>query len=363
VRFDGAYTRLEVRGVIPDVQDAASGAADPPTRPMQYESRRWMERYLIGKKMDIALLARVKVDSYEENVALASVSSSSDREGESWERNVTHSAFSFPWFLVRSGGPGTAPRLTLTLKASEKYDSGVATGALQVALTAVRAVAPEADVVTTLSASSARTKAQAIDKAFSELFSRSISESHSTDRSLALWSRDGGLILSAEVPARQGDWNGSKLKLGEWRVTFAAPRASVFSDWHLCDPDHGGERCKPTLAEAAAEVYREKNAASVLAYQLVRTSAGDLTVRDFLLQQNWYTTASSSVTGDAANDAWAAGRLCSGTAHAMHTLGLNTVDANLVAWAMARGMEHPRPLHKDAWTAPACSAILGPIEK
>lgn len=369
VKFAGAYTRIVIRSEIHEADDKPTNekpgdAAPAAPTPMPYDKRHWFERSVVGRIYDMNLSAKLKIGAYEEVVPLVTLSSSSNSKGESWLRDVAHGLSNFPWFLVRNGTGDSVPRLTIEFSGSKAYESGVAGNALQLTLAAIKAVAPETGLITKLSSATAKDKAKALDSALSKLFSVELTERHTSDRQFAKWQPDGGLNVVLSIPKAEGDWNGTLASIGGWSVGFDNPRPSAFSDWAICDepPEHA--RCKSKFDEAAEEVRKEVVASTILNYPLVRTSAGDVTIKDHVLKQSWYGTAISSFGGQAA-DQWAANGLCMEIVNNMVELGLNNSDAELVVWAFINGIQSPRTLDKkSSWeVAEKCMASVRKVSE
>jgi len=113
-----------------------------------------------------------------------------------------------------------------------------------------------------------------------------------------------------------------------------------------------GDRCKSDYATAEQAAYATKNAANILRYPLIKTSSGVITIRKWILQEDWYTSAQSSFISDARSDKLTANALCLTTAEKVTELGLNDIDAALVTWAMMKGLPPARAMDPTAWTAP-----------
>ncbi|MES2206771.1 MAG: hypothetical protein V4525_08250 [Pseudomonadota bacterium] len=360
VSFNDTYTRILIRSDIyeKDASKSTSGSENgnaSESLPMKYQSRPWYKRLAIADTYDINLTAKLKVDGYEETVPLATLSQSSGKNGETWLRDINHELSSYPWFLVKKGGSSSSPRFTVEFKGSRNIESGAAGYALQIALGAIKMVAPETNIITTLSSSSAKDKSNAIDQAVGKLFSNNLTERHTSDRDFTKWSPEGGFNIVVSLPEQNNDWNGTLATIGGWTINFDAPHPSIFSDWYICDKEPAPALCKNSFEKAVTQVFKEKNDASILAYQLVKTSAGSISIKEHLLKQQWFANAISSFTGNADNDKWIANGLCLGIADEIHALGLNSVDANLVVLAVITSMQRPKAMEAMAWkNAQAC---------
>ncbi|EJL89746.1 hypothetical protein PMI16_01938 [Herbaspirillum sp. CF444] len=352
IAFTDAYTRLRIDGGLQESQGAAAGANGS----LSYAQRGLIERYLLSIKYDVNVLAKVKIGTYEESVSLATLSSTSGSDGQSWTRDVVHNASSFPWFLVKEGGVEGTPRVSVEFNASRTVDSGVAGNALQITLTAIRALAPTSNVVTRLSEGATKDKAQAIDTAVSKLFFRKLSEKHTSDRDFLRWQDGGGMAITINIPEKEGDWNGNIRPMGVWRIGFDAPRPSVFSDWRYCKKESPTQRCKTDLKVARKAVVQEKDASKILAFVMLKASSNVTTIRDHLQQQPWYGTALSSLGNDDKANSQILNGMCQNIVQEMIGQSFSALDARLVAWAVVTGTHPAAKLTEKAWSA-ACKDV------
>lgn len=125
----------------------------------------------------------------------------------------------------------------------------------------------------------------------------------------------------------------------------------------------------PTLAPNGAAViftlpyFGPPSVGAILGYELVSTTAGKITIQDWVLQQAWYANALSSFGGTPA-DAKVAEGLCLDIKGKMVTLGLNSSDADLVVWAVITGVKHPQVLDRaKSWgAADACKKSVAGVK-
>lgn len=346
VRFSGAYTRIVITSNLEETSDS--------DRQMKYVGESWLKNYVIAQQYDINLSTKVKVGEYEETIPLVTLSRTNDKNGDTWLRDLTRDRRSFPWFLVHEGADASVPRVTVEFNGSKTIGSGMAGNALQIALAGIKMVAPEASVVTTLSTNTAKDKAAAIDQILGKLFSNKLSERHTSDRDLTKWAPDVGLSVEVSIPIKDAEWSGDLKSIGGWTIGFAAPRASIFSDWSVCAEDNDETRCRRKLEDAAVKVRDQTDVGTVLSHPLIKTSAGNLSIKDYLLQQSWFSAAESSMIGDANSDPWHAEGLCKSTADAMMRLGLNVYDARLVVQSVIKGLRHNRKVSPDSFLGTSC---------
>lgn len=357
VPFKDAYTRLIVEGRVYE-RDAEGDRRAVQSK--GYETRPWLNRYLVGLKENINLSVQIRVGSYEETVSLVTLSSSSDRNGSSWDRDVTHEAFDFPWFHVSNDTSAPTPQAILQFRGSRTIESGSASAALQAALAGIKAVSPQASVVTKLSEPGTRERAAAIDQVISKLFSSRVGETHRSDRSIAAWQDSRALRLILRIPKDTADWDGDLHEVGTWRLRFAAPRPSLFSSAQVCG-HRNLANCEVDDTAAIKVALDGKDAGTILAFPLIRSSAGDVTVKSHILQQAWYASALNTFSGVQKDDIETANTLCLSVRDTMRSLGLNKLDSALATWAVTTGLPRARAMHTQAWSASSCNEILRPI--
>lgn len=361
-KFSGAYTRFIIQSDVYANQKPASkaGAADVPEEiaPLPYEPRNWLARALVGKEFSINLTAKLSVGALEQTVPLVTIGHSSNSDGEKWTRAVHHDVSGFPLFLVKGDGSASVPRIQFSVKAANRYSSRGAAAALGVAVQVAKAVSVTPTVVTRLSAASTKSEAQALDNAISQLFGSALAEEHWSDRDLNKWvvheSGPRGAVVEFSIPETESDFGSKPLKVGWWRITFDAPRPSIFVDWRICDA--AKPRCRNSLAAAKAEVVKEISAGEVLNYKLVPANPELATIRAYLASQDWYNaaiTAFATQRGKTNELKASADVFCRRVINEMTGLGLNGFDAAAVLWAAYRGMPAEFP---DFATAPSCSS-------
>lgn len=391
--FAGSYTRLVVSSVLyanesakktattkasdarkkadtaGKFESSADGGAQTDDVPsiLPYKPRWWLVRAIVGREFAVNLSAKINVGSYETTVPLATIGHQSNSEGEIWTREVHHDKVNFPLFLVKEDGAASTPVIKLTVQGSKAYSSRGAGAALQVALGVARATAQPLSVVTKLSEQSTKDGARAVDDAISKLFTSGITEEHWSDRDLRYWrmgDKDGvqGAKVKFFVPEDETSWDSKLKRVGEWIVSFDFPRPSIFSDWRMCGSAKL-PRCKTSRAAAEIAVYEGLNPSQVLNYELVRTNQGLATIRAYLAQQEWYVAAQVPLSKDPKTAKDAASTLCRQVRNEIVGLGLNGFDADIVVWAIWKGMPLP-PEGKSAFTdSTDCNDSIALIEE
>lgn len=349
--FGNTYTRVTISSAI----SAAQGGDTSPDS-LQYQKRNALYRYLLGKKSDINLTAKIKVGEYETTASLLTLSHQSDRNGEFWNRSVGHELLNFPLFLIRPDGDANIPEISFVLSGSSEYSSNMAGTALQIAIAGIQQVSPEASVLTKLTTQASKDKAQAIDKAIQNLFANGIKETHVSHRDLRYWNPEGGVSVLLRIPTKEGNWDVSALaEVGTWKVSFAAPRPSIFADWSICATTQ--PRCQASRTAALHAVHAEINPGQVLSYNLLQGNSSLGSIRSYLQQQDWFATAITGF-GNAATDRNTGENLCKNIGNAITGLGLNGDDADIVIWAALKAMPMTGTISPGAFAGPYCSAAV-----
>lgn len=350
------YTRILITGEGYEKSGAESE--------LDYNNRSWLARYFWAKKYDLNLSARILIGCYETTVPLVTISHNSGREGEQWLRTVNHQFLSSPLFLVKEDGSMSVPSIHFKLSASNEYTSNMAGSALQVAITAIRQISPEAKILTTLTEQSSKDTARAIDEAIGKLFGSSIMEEHIYDQALRKWQSEGGVSISLYIPKQEGNFSdASKCNVGKWIVNFDEPRPSIFSDWRLCGVAKEGIRCKKNKNEALKAIYKEISPGQVLSYELMKAGAKSITIRSYITQQEWYISALSSFSNKIATDKEIAETICRNIVNSITDLGLNSEDADIVVWAAINGLPKAKNMYQNAYkNAETCSRVLNKIK-
>lgn len=342
--FSGQYTRLLITARV------SGNGSDSSTLP--YIPRNILHRALWGKEFNFVLTAKLRIpDTLEFTVPLAIIGHQSNSNGETWLRELSIERRDFPLFLVKRDGRTSNPSLSAEVKGSNTYTSrGAAAGISALArVSQLTGAAPS--VITQLTKDSTKAAATQFDLALSNLLASSVTERTNSDRPLAHWPAESrkspkGLEIILKVP-KGGDWDDQKLmEVGRWIISFAAPRPSVFSDWSVCTVPQSDEanlnaiRCSRTISEAQSKVRAEVQPSEILNFDLVNGASQKLgTIRAFLAQQEWFTTAvvAFSGTSDEAVDN-ASNLFCRRVINEITALDLSEFDARLVLWAVYKGM-------------------------
>lgn len=361
--FANSYTKVIITSdLYADRQSSATSDNQPSI--LRYRNRSWLSRALVGQELSITLTAKVTVGAFEATFPLATIGYQSDSEGEQWNRVIHHSMSHSPLFLVKSDGSASVPIVRLSVNGTNSYASRGAAAAIQTALGVARATTQPATVITRLSEQSTKDRARAVDTAISKLFGSGIAEEHWTDRDLRAWRVSGndephGVRITFRIPSSQGDWDSSLFEVGTWTITFDYPRPSIFSDWRICGTDRI-PRCVISRENAERAIHKEVDPGQVLSYALVDGNQGLGTIRAYLSQQDWYTSAHVEM-GNSTTAEGAASSLCRRIRNEITTLGLNGFDAAIVVWAVAKGMPMPSSA-PDFRSIQDCESSIGVVE-
>jgi hypothetical protein len=335
-KFSDTYTRLVITSITAD--NCGSNPQCGNATALGYAPRNWIERLLVGTHHTINLTVKISIGDFSATVPLATVDHVSNRtDGEGFSRIVYHQAMRFPLFLVKGDGSNDVVSTQFMVKGSDQYQSSVAATALQVAQEVTSTVAPQAGVLTALSAQSNKDLASALDKTVSQLFGTSIDEEQWVDKPTTLWG--DGVVASFSIPATEGDWdNESQYRtIGSWTVTFDYPRPSIFADAQICDgpprsPADQPSRCFPSFDRAARFAERSATArpGEVLSFALVSGTKAVGTVGAYLAQQDWWANSLKTFPSGAAPKREDVVQFCRLIKDTIASLGLNYIDAGIV---------------------------------
>ncbi len=346
-RFSDAYTRLIITSLTPDNCGTDVACANADSYP--YKSREWLERFFVGAHHTINLTAKITIGTFSATVPLATIDHVSNRtDGEGFTRTVYHQAEQFPLFLVKGDGSNGVASAQFLVKGSDQYQSSVAATALEVAQQITTFVAPQAKVLTTLTAQSNKDLAAAMDKTVSQLLGTKIDEGHWIDKDTTLWG--DGATATFKIPASEGNWENDKnyLTVGSWTVSFEVARPSIFSDAQICNPPEKTDTVAPTRCfpsfDAAAK-FAEKSTLikpqDILGYHLVESAPGVGTVGAYLKQLDWWQTALKAFPADAAPKDADITKYCRSIKGAISDLQLNYVDQGIVVVAVQKAASLP----------------------
>ena len=324
------YTRLEIVS-----NHAPAGVID-------YVKRKLFWRLTIGKRYTTNVSLKAQANRFIATVPLLTLDhESSSKAGESFTRSNARSSFDFPLFLVAGNGGGDIGTFEFQVNASDGTQSNAASVALSVAERFLKTVAPTSGVMTTLTEDKTREVAGALDTAVNQLFSSSVTERQRFDINLK-----AGRKYQLEIfgPAVQGDWRDASRRFGSWTIGFAAPRPSVFSDIKICSTGDA-PACREDLStarhDAAADALNRP--LSVLAFDLFDSAEDAGSVGAYLRQQSWWAEDLAELDG-VTGYAPPVAQFCRQIRSAIVSIGLNDLDARIVAQAVAQSELVPTAL-------------------
>lgn len=322
-----------------------------------YNSRSWLARVLWGTHYGINLSAYISVGAFQATVPLVSIDHVSNRnDGERFLRVVTHTAHNFPLILVRGDGSNAIASIRFAVKATDDVQSGVATAVIQTAEALTKALSIEAPVVTSLSATGVKDKAAALDKAINSVMSKQLDEQQLVENDVRRWAGGAKIQFRVPSPDHETQWDQEFNTVGVWTVVFEDPRPSIFADVQICHPGDTTQAAdeaqgKPgycarsvKAAIAAAQRIAATRPEQVLAFKLVDGTQTLGTVSSYLKQQAWWDTSQKAFSAIAANaqpDADLVRGFCRSLKETVATLGLNDVDAGIIAAAVRERSQLP----------------------
>jgi hypothetical protein len=332
--FSNAYTRLLVVSPVETVGAKHGATSDADDQALQYQKRWWLTRLLMGRHSSTNLSIKVTVGSFTATVPIATIDHISNAgDGENFTRIVYHRAEDFPLFLVKRDGTSDIVSIRSSVRVSDQLQSGAAGTALSVTQSAIRLVAPQAAVLTTLSKQSSKDKATAVDEAINKLFSTNLDEEQWADNHILFWGKGASITFS--IPYPEGNLV-KPVRIGKWTVAFESPRPSIFSDIFICESAEQADskqRCETTFNEAASQAESEVNAADVLAFKLVEGTTELGALDAYVKKQDWY-IAGVKAFANTPKDSDVAS-FCSSARNAIAGIDLNSVDQGIIAHALA----------------------------
>lgn len=302
---------------------------------------------------------KVSAGSYTATVPLVTIDHVSTKsDGESFNRIVYHQAENYPLFLFKADGSNEVVSVKAAVKISNQIQSGAAGAALQVAQNAIKYVAPQSAVLTTLSQQSADNKANAIDAAVNKLFAASVDEEQWSDSDIRMW--QSGVSIIFQIPASEGSLEPDPAPVGTWTVQFAKPRPSIFYDVDVCpstDKSAVGLRCESSFDKAAAVAESKAQPTDVLQFQLLDNGNSLGTIEAYIKKQDWYTAAITAFAGTPKGTDGA--KFCRSIKSSMASLNLNTVDQGIIAHAAVAAMSIPDAGYKLLKVEKQCACVYG----
>jgi hypothetical protein len=345
-----------VRGSLESPEILPSDHMIEPTEKIKdrkYEPRNWFSRLFSDISTSSTLTLEMTAPDYSTTVPLAIMEFNSNSEnGDQWYRMMAVRREAFPLFLVKRNGDNSKIGLKFNVHKSHKSKSN-AGQLLKTTLDTLSTVSPQLTVITTLNKHFSDAAKNAVDKSLSANFSKSLQED--LIRDVSLMEILPGSNIQVEFRDTESDRifvNEEPLPIGLWRVMFDYPRPSVFAAYRICkepksnntnvrdNPHTYLNGCLSTRTEAERKVLEVVNSSDILDFSLVfgaedKQNFG--TISSYLRQQSWFGDFLASANSRTQLDSLAGG-FCRKIRNAVVEVNLNYFDADLVVWAVKKGM-------------------------
>jgi hypothetical protein len=307
---------------------------------MGYKKTFFLTRYFVQPKRSVALSANLSAGAFTATVPIMALSHSGDSNGDAWTRTEYSQAQQMPWFLVRADGSGSVLSTRFTLSATESIQFQGAVTGLNAAVSLAKVLAPQGALVTTLTESGEKARAQALDNTLSSLFAMNIAEQHWSDVDIRHWHRGYGLEIHVGIPSESDSLTGDVQPVGNWIVALDDPRQSIFSDTRSCvsDDDQGCGAADVTIAK---QILTTVKAADVLSFNIIPLASSNTTlgtVGTYISQHDGFATALSSMSSAAGKDTSVPQQLCRNIRSWTSSAGFSSLDQDIILWAIATGM-------------------------
>ncbi|WP_175703184.1 hypothetical protein [Burkholderia ambifaria] len=370
VNYSDRYTRIVVvahRGCAdlrasqrcsqpPQQQIGQDTGATPTTyASMGYEKTPFLVRYFSQPRRSIALSANLSAGAFVATVPIMTITHSGDSNGDAWARTEYSQVQQMPWFLVRSDGSNSVLSTRFTLSATESIQFQGAVIGLNAAVSLARVLAPQGALVTTLTESGEKARAQALDNTLSSLFAMNIAEQHWSDADIRRWRRGYGLEIHVSIPPESGNLTDQVQPVGNWIVTLDNPRQSIFSDIRSCVSENDQDCDAEADAAITKQILKTVKAADVLSFNLIPLTSPNTTlgtVGTYISQHDGFSTGLASMSAAGAKGATDAKQLCRNIRSWTSSAGFSSLDQDIILWAIATGMPSvPAPTGKMLLTA------------
>ncbi|CAN7663787.1 hypothetical protein LJR034_005284 [Caballeronia sp. LjRoot34] len=326
--------------------DQNTSATEDSDASMGYPSTGIFSRYFVQPQRSVTVAANLSAGAFVATVPLLSLSHAGGRTGDAWSRTIYSRVEDFQWFLVKRDGSNSVLSAKFTLSATKSIQFQGAVTGLNVAVSLARQLAPQGTLLTELTANSAKTRADALDKTISSLFAMTIAEAHAVDLDFRHWHPDDALTLEVSVPSGSAI-NGQVSPIGSWSLSLEAPRPSIFADIRICPKDEDSS-CVEDSTQATNQVTSKVRAADVLSFSVIpltppNTALG--TIATYISQHDGFSTSVASIAaekdakpGTPATDSLASAQLCKNILQWTSALGFSSLDQGIILWAVATGM-------------------------
>ena len=345
------YTRVRVSTF--DLPGHSSTKADN-IRSYEQESRNKLLRLLAGRSLATGLNIKVQIigdgptfEAVVPTIALAQDSNS--EKGENWS-TVIYTQSIDRLVRVRAGSKLSIQAEVLR---SKETSSHAIKAVLNTAREATKILAPQASVLTSLSAASMEREARVWDSTLGALFSFSLSERVNADSLVVEWQPSSAQMnIDLHLPKDLSDYD-PNYNVGTWSISLDCPTPSLF-----LSPPVQWSTSKPTTAtcstpsNAAGEIGK-LGGSRILNYKLTPETS----ILSHLRSVRAFVDNSQDLLSASNNLAPYALRLCGTILEETEKLGLTQLDGRMVVWAVASNM----PDAQQSALTTACSSQLSQL--
>lgn len=329
-----SYTRLVVKTLL-----------DPESTGLQNNRRGRVRRFL--SSLDIVFEASLATETgrFKDVTPLIYRRYESSRKaGENFTRELTFDEQEYPLFLVTGDPTSQIARFTFDARFDRKPSTDAAQLSLGFLSAALKAVSPGSAVVTSLTSESADKVAAKVDESVGKFFAQSVSEKSRFDIDLYDFKPR---VITVYGSDQEEDSLNPDLILGQWLITFAPARPSIFSSVE-CVPDQNTGACEASRKSAAFnDAVARPNA--VLAFALIDKVGSSGTVLSYLKQQEWW---ASDLAALRTPDQYAA--FCRKIRGVMGEIGLSDIDGRIIANSVAQSGAVSTDTKNGLLAAPDC---------
>ena len=316
---EDTYTRLQIVAAAPGLEVTSYA-----TRPLIF-------RLGIGKKYTFGSMLKAETGFFKDTIPLISREyESSSKAGETFERSISADKFDFPYFLSGMESSSRVGKFTVTANMVETTSSRVSSLALTLMRNSLKAVAPSAGILTTLTKDSTEVIANTIDQQASMLFGTTVGEEISFDLDLSHANSYEVTIYGPEKELNSIKQYAKPHIIGKWTISFAPPRPSAFS----------ALTCSSTTLNPcdwrAAYNDAVTRPGSVLAFKLVNRIDDLGTMAAYLLHKEWWTREMVALEAAPASAGAIHAQFCRKIRDTVTELGFNDLDGRIVAAAVSK---------------------------
>ena len=287
---------------------------------LEHLPRSGVRRFFNGVNYSFTSLVKISVANYEESVVLYSrVYRSSRSDGENHDRSLLIYGYDYPLFLLERDSNGQAEvSVSADMKNTQTFQ--LAGTALEAVTLGLKAVAPSAGIITTLTEESTRNVSAQIDQSAGAFMGVSAANSERHDLDVLSGSK---LRVSIFGPKDEVNENKRDHLLGKWDLGFVPTFGSYFLK----------SEC---IADFERQSWNDRaTAGNVLSTPLVKNVGEIGTLDSYLRQLEWWGPSLSQLNGKTANSNEVQG-FCRNIIGAVGDLGFNTLDSYIAADAVSR---------------------------